>query len=352
MSDALRSPATIATYGEALVDMIESPGRQFQAVLGGSVCNFTLAAARQGLPVAYLNPLSQDSFGDGFAALLGGAGVTLAAPRRSPCPSALAIVTLGADGSPSYAFHRQGVADRDITPPQAAAALPPRPALFHTGGLALLPDDLEATLTVAQAAQDSGALLSVDANMRPLAAPDLATYATGVRRALALADLIKVSAEDLLYLGYGSGAPLDIAQTLLTTLNPSLVALTLGAEGAVLLTRQACVTVRPPPGIAVRDTVGCGDCFMAGLVAWLHGAGMLARTALAYADAPALEQAARYAVATASLNAMRDGCQPPLAADVAASLRRPTSTAPASPHEALTYWDPATPATPAITTTP
>ena len=335
MPDVLHSPGAIATYGEALVDMIEMPGRQFQAVLGGSVCNFALAAARQGLPVAYVNPLSQDSFGDGFAALLDGAGVTLASPRRSPCPTALAIVTLAPDGSPSYAFHRHRVADRDITPQQAAGALPPRPALFHTGGLALLPDDLEATLAVAQAAQDNGALLSVDANMRPLAAPDLPRYAAGVRRALAQADLVKVSEEDLLHLGYGAGTPLEIARELLATLNPALVALTLGADGAVLLTRQACVAVRPPPGIVVRDTVGCGDCFMAGLVAWLHGAGLLARAALAYADAPVLEQAARYAVATASLNAMRDGCQPPLAADVAAWLRQPASSAAAPRHASL-----------------
>jgi fructokinase len=331
----------VVTYGEALVDMIEIPNRRFQAVLGGSVCNFTLAAARQGLPVTYLNPLSHDSFGDGFAALLDGAGVALATPRRSACPTSLAIVTLGPDGTPSYAFHRQGVADRDITPRQAAAALPQRPALFHTGGLTLLPDDLEHTLAVAQAAAAGGALLSVDANMRPLAAPDLAVYAAGVRRALAQADLIKVSEEDLQYLGYGIGngsaAPRDIARTLLTTLNPSLVALTLGAEGAVLLTRQACVTVRPPPGIAVRDTVGCGDCFMAGLVAWLHGAGMLARTALAYADAPALEQAARYAVATASLNAMRDGCQPPQAAEVDAWLRQSAPAMPPPSHEHSIY---------------
>lgn len=331
MPDArLPSPSgMVVTYGEALVDMIETPARLFQPVLGGSVCNFTLAAARQGLPVTYLNPLSHDSFGDGFAALLDGAGVALAAPRRSPCPTSLAIVTLGPDGSPSYAFHRQGVADRDITPQQAACALPPRPALFHTGGLTLLPDDLEQTLAVAQAAAANGALLSVDANMRPLAAPDLAVYAAGVRRALAQADLIKVSEEDLHYLGFGigNGAPLDIARELLETLNPSLVALTLGADGAVLLTRQACVTVRPPPGIAVRDTVGCGDCFMAGLTAWLHGAGMLERAALAHADAPALEQAARYAVATASLNAMRDGCQPPQAAEVDAWLRHGATAA-------------------------
>jgi fructokinase len=322
LSDTLSGPAPqpVVTYGEALVDMIEMPDGRFAAALGGSVCNFTVAAARQGLPVSYLNPLSEDSFGAGFAALLGTAGVTLASPRRSPCPTALALVTLDAHGTPSYVFHRQQVADRDILPYQAAASMPARPGLFHTGGLALLPDELESTLAVLRAAAAAGALVSIDANMRPLACPDLPAYVAGVRRALAHADLIKVSEEDLHHLGYGYQDPFDAALDLFQHLDVKLVALTLGAAGAVLLSRKACATVRPPPGIAVADTVGCGDCFMAGLVAWLSRARLLRADGLADAGVDLLDQAARFAVATASLNAMRAGCQPPSAAEVAVFL--------------------------------
>jgi fructokinase len=310
----------IVTYGEALVDMIELPDGRFAATLGGSVCNFTVAAARQGLPLSYLNPLSEDSFGAGFAALLGDAGVTLASPHRSSCPTALAVVTLDTHGTPSYVFHRHHVADRDIAPEQACAAMPSRPGLFHTGGLALLPDELENTLAVLKAAAAAGALVSIDANMRPLAWPDLPAYADGVRRALAHADLIKVSEEDLQHLGYGYRDPFDAALALFDKLDVKMVALTLGAAGAVLLSRKACVTVRPPPGMVVADTVGCGDCFMAGLTAWLAHADVLSSSALASAEVPMLEQAARYAVATASLNAMREGCHPPSAAEVSVFL--------------------------------
>jgi fructokinase len=331
-SDALPPAAAqpVVTYGEALVDMIEMPDGRFAARLGGSVCNFSVAAARQGLPVSYLNPLSEDSFGAGFADLLGAAGVALASPRRSSCPSALAVVTLDAHGSPSYVFHRQHVADRDISPQQASASMPAQPGLFHTGGLALLPDDLGNTLAVLRAAAAAGALVSIDANMRPLACAGLPAYAAGVRRALAHADLIKVSEEDLQYLGYGYGDPLDAALALFDQLDVKLVALTLGAAGAVLLSRTACVTVRPPPGITVADTVGCGDCFMAGLVAWLAVENLLEASALASAGVDVLEQAGRHAVATASLNAMREGCHPPSAAEVTVFLAG--ATVPPSPY--------------------
>ncbi|NHZ91504.1 carbohydrate kinase [Massilia sp. CCM 8733] len=311
----------IVTFGEALVDMIQMPDGRFAAALGGSVCNFTLAAARQSLALTYLNPLSQDAFGQGFADLLERAGVTLGSRQRSACPTSLAIVTLDADKTPSYAFHRQGVADRDITPRQACAALPQGARLFHTGGLTLVPDDLDTTLTLILAARDTGALISIDANMRPLACADLPRYAAGVRAVLRHADLIKVSEEDLVHLGFGGRDPLALASALFDTLPVRLIALTLGAQGAVLLTRTASASIATPPGLAVVDTVGCGDCFLAGLVASLGNQGLLSAEALDSVAGPALERAGRYAVAAASLNATREGCNPPAAAEVAAFLR-------------------------------
>ncbi|WP_332876448.1 PfkB family carbohydrate kinase [Massilia sp. S19_KUP03_FR1] len=306
----------VVTYGEALVDLIEQLDGSFAAILGGSVCNFTLAVARQGLPAAYLNPLSNDSFGARFVDQLGAAGVVLAAPQRSLLPTALAVVTLDAHGVPSYAFHRALVADRDITLAQAVATLPPAITLFHTGGLALVPADLDVTLGVAAAAAAAGALISIDANLRPLAVPDLALYAAGVRRALALAHLIKVSEEDLLYLGLQDADPVVAARTLFDGSAAQLVALTLGGQGAVLLARSGQVALPVPPGVSVVDTVGAGDCFQAGLVASLHQAGALTLDALPGLDPGTLTRALRYALATASIDVMRKGCNPPLREEV------------------------------------
>lgn len=306
----------VVTYGEALVDLIEQHDGRFAAVLGGAVCNFTLATARQGMAATYLNPLSSDSFGQRFVRHLTQAGIRLASPQRSALPTSLAVVTLDADKVPSYAFHRASVADRDISPEQACAALPTHPGLFHTGGLALVPDDIDATLHIAAAAVRAGALLSIDANMRPLAAPDLALYAAGVRRALAAAHLIKVSEEDLMYLGCGGTDPVGAAGTLFDGTAAQLIALTLGEHGAVLLSRATSVALPIPAGVAVVDTVGAGDCFHAGLVASLAQAGALSPAALAGLERSEMERALRYAIATASINVMREGCNPPLREEV------------------------------------
>lgn len=318
----------IVTYGEALVDLIEQDDGRFAAVLGGSVCNFAVAVARQQLAASYLNPLSRDSFGARFAAYLGREGVRLASGGRSALPTSLAVVTLDAGKVPSYAFHRAAVADRDITASQACALLPADVSLLHTGGLALVPDDLDATLALAAAAVARGALLSVDANLRPavLGGDDgdaaLASYAAGVRRALAMAQLIKVSEEDLRHLGLDARDPVAAARSLFDGAATALIALTLGADGAVLLTRSAQVALAAPADIAVVDTVGAGDCFHAGLVASLLRAGATSAVQLAALPPAALALALRYAIAAATLNIMREGCDPPRRAEVEQFLSR------------------------------
>ena len=306
----------VVTFGEALVDLIEQQDGRFAAVLGGSVCNFTLAVARQDIAVTYLNPLSSDRFGQRFADYLGTAGVRLASADRSAKPTSLAVVMLDANKMPTYSFHRESVADRDILPEQACAALPTGLSLFHTGGLALVPDDIEATLHIIKTAAKAGALVSVDANMRPMVCPDLSAYAAGVRNALAEAHVIKVSEEDLVYLGFQDVAPIDAARALFDASAVKLIALTLGEHGAVLLSRLGSSRLGIPAGVQVVDTVGAGDCFFAGLVASLRGAGKLSIDALADLDMDTLEHALQFAIATASLNVMREGCNPPTKLEV------------------------------------
>ena len=310
----------VVTFGEALVDLIEQEHGRFAAILGGSVCNFTLAVARQQMAVTYLNPLSSDSFGQRFAHHLESAGVLLASPDRSAKPTSLAVVTLDAQKTPTYAFHRAEVADRDILPQAACAALPAGLALFHTGGLALVPDDIAATLQIIKSAAQAGALVSIDANMRPLVCPDLALYAFGVRAALAQAHLIKVSEEDLLYLGFEGVAPEVAARALFEAPSVKLIALTLGERGAILLSKTGCVRLGIPDGVQVIDTVGAGDCFLAGLVASLQRAGALSEAALLNLDQDTLERALQCAIASASLNVMREGCNPPTTLEVAQFL--------------------------------
>ncbi len=298
----------IATIGEALVDMIEQADGRYQPCMGGSVFNISLALARQDIPVTYLNPLSVDHFGRRFHALLSENGAVLGKRTASACPTSLAIVNMDAQGLPRYAFHRQGVADRDIGATALAASFPPTMRVLHTGGLALVPEDMTKMLAVIGAARARHTLISIDANVRLMAVAERAPYIDGIRRAIAQAHILKVSEEDLDALGLGLA---DFAATLFHESSLELIALTCGAQGASLLTRRGRASTVAPTGLRVADTVGAGDCFHAGLLAYLHRANRLSMPAdVAGLDDATMSVALRHAVASASLNIMKIGCDP------------------------------------------
>jgi fructokinase len=301
----------IATTGEALVDLIEQKDGQFRACLGGSVCNFTLGLARQGIPTSYLNPLSNDRFGRRFRSMLLENGVVLGQQTASACPTSLAVVSLDENGVPTYAFHRQGVADRDVDAAALIAAFPEPMELLHTGGLALMPEDIETMLQTMQAATKRNALISVDANLRPVVAKDPHAYREAVMRALQHAHIVKLSDEDLAHLGMEGMLLTEVANTLFRASAIELVAITRGRDGAALFSRDRMAASATPRDLEIRDTVGAGDCFHAGLIAFLQRSGKLTSpSALALLEQHLLFDALRHAISAASLNIMRAGCDP------------------------------------------
>lgn len=301
----------IATIGEALVDMIEQPDGRFQACLGGSVFNFTIGMGRQGIPTAYLNPLSEDRFGQLFGARLRDSGVLEASSTASACPTALAIVSIDAHGAPTYAFHREGVADRDISTESLIGCFPEQMELLHTGGLALVPEDSDTLCAALQAAAERGTLISIDANLRPRAVARHAEYIDAARLAMRHAHVIKVSDEDLVHLGLDAMSLQEVAATLFHESSVQLIAVTRGGQAAALVTRNAAVELPTPGHLKLVDTVGAGDCFQAGLIAYLYRQGALATAGGLQDLAPAtLRCALHHAICAASVNVMRAGCDP------------------------------------------
>jgi fructokinase len=146
-------------------------------------------------------------------------------------------------------------------------------------------------------------------------------YRRHVLAALQYADVIKASDEDLTCLNLPGEDAYAQAKALLADSRASVIALTLGARGAALLTRngqefQAIET----EALAVVDTVGAGDCFLAGLVAAMLAHRLPANWGSAQvADLVASEVLVK-AVASASFCVTQRGCVPPLQADLHARL--------------------------------
>ena len=294
--------------GETLVDMILRPDGLLDPKLGGSPFNFALALARLGCSVQYANPLSFDTFGQRLVDTLSEANVGLRA-QRSGCPTSLACVTVDTHGHPSYAFYREGVADRDWNPlsllePDASGI-----GYFHVGSLVLIPPDGALWTQVLAGMRAKDVVTSVDVNMRLIAAADHPLYIQTIKVLMPLANVLKVSDEDLQALRL-EGDPLEVARRLLTG-DTRVVVLTLGAKGAWALTAENEV-FQAPVQVKVVDSVGAGDCFYAGFTCALTESGCLA--ALKNGIAPAkddLVNALAFANQVTGFNLQHQGCVPP-----------------------------------------
>ena len=307
-------PIQVAAAGEALIDLIAGADGRFEPCLGGAVFNLTRAIARQGVGATYLNPLSADRFGRQLAQALEQDGVLLARPEGVVEVTSLAVVAVNAAGHPDYAFYRQGVADRAVTAEglNQACAQHASVEVVCTGALALSADDADTYLPWLSDQRARGKTVVVDANLRPSVMPDLAAYRRNVMHALQYADIIKTSDEDLETLGTTGTDALDRARRLLDSTSARLLALTLGEQGACLLSRDGGIWRAAEAGpVTVVDTVGAGDCFLAGLLVALLRHGHQQGAPLDGLNDDLALHLLSHALASATLCVMRRGAVPP-----------------------------------------
>lgn len=316
------APIQVATAGEALIDMIEEPDGRLRPCAGGAVYNLTRALGLQGVGVLYLNPLSTDRFGQMLDSGLREAHVHQAHPHPVLDPTSLAVVGLDAHGKASYSFYREGVADRRVNAAEMNEQCRERPTLsvVATGCLALVADDSHKYLPWLQTQRSEGRLVVVDANLRPAIVPDMAPYQDSVLAALREAHIVKVSDDDLQTLGFTQSDPIEAARMLLKQTQARWLALTLGAKGAVLLQRDGSGWhAVESEAVKVADTVGAGDCFLAGMLTALLERTRMRTTPEAAAlelDAADLVHILGHAIASASLCVQAAGCVPPDLAQV------------------------------------
>ena len=293
----------IVVAGEALIDLVPVAEGELAAHPGGGPFNTARTLGRLERPAAYLGRISSDRFGTQLAELLVADGVSLDAVVRTQDPTTLALAELDAAGAASYRFYERGTSAPGLTEADALAALPPGVAFLHVGSLGLALEPMASALELLATRFAGELVLMVDPNCRPTAARG--DYRARIERVLALADVVKVSEEDLAWLAPGVEA-VDAARALLDR-EAAVVLLTLGGDGAVVLGRELEVAV-PAPSVEVVDTIGAGDAFSGGWLAYWAEQG-LGRAELA--DSGAVVAATRFACHVAALTCARAGASPP-----------------------------------------
>jgi len=280
----------------------------FKASPGGSPYNLALAAGRQGVRVGYVTPISEDSNGDQLVANLLGSNVQLLGPRV-PEPTSLAMVNIEG-GTPSYAFYREGTAERLVNLEKLTKNLTDDVAIFHIGSLALTGgSDALVWEEFLGKAMDKGIKVSLDPNVRPSLVGEPDVYRQRIKRLMTKVDILKLSDEDLLWLFNENTDESSALSELRAFANAELLILTRGSKGSSIWHNDKWYSAPAYPVDKLSDTVGAGDTFMASVLVWLtKNENMKRLGALELKEKQDLQY---YAGKAASLNCKKQGCNPP-----------------------------------------
>jgi fructokinase len=308
----------IAVAGEALIDMVPAPvDDYFEAAPGGGPANVAVALARLGVPSRLLARIADDMLGRRVRAHLETNGVQLDHAVEATEQTSLAMVAVDPDGVVSFDFRLTGTADWQWTAEELEGALDGPVVALHSGSLALTTPPGAAALRDLILRAAGPVTISYDPNCRPLFMGDPAEVLAGVHELLAVADVVKVSADDLRWL-LPDSRPEEVLEEWLGR-GPAIVAVTLGGDGVLAGTASGVRARRPGVPVTVIDTVGAGDTFSAALLAGLHRRGLLGaagRPALRAVDAETFDALLDEAALAAAITCSRRGADPPTADDL------------------------------------
>ncbi|MDZ4764711.1 MAG: PfkB family carbohydrate kinase [Chloroflexota bacterium] len=261
---------SIVSFGELLIDFVAletgvtvGDASGFVKAPGGAPANVAVAVARLGVASAFIGMVGDDPFGHHLAGVLQVDGVDRRGLRFHPTArTALAFVSLAADGDRSFSFYRNPSADMLMQPSDVALDVLEGQRILHFGSITLIHEpSRSATLAAVEHARARGLLISYDPNLRLALwdSPDAAR--AGMLLGMGYAHVVKISQEELEFL---TGAH-DLNSLWRAYPHLRLIAVTRGAGGATLYTPTG---THDAPAFAVNavDTTGAGDGFVAGML--------------------------------------------------------------------------------------
>ena len=293
----------VVCLGEILIDFVSTASGcsldqapAFEKAAGGAPANVAAGVARLGASAAFLGKVGDDPFGTFLIGTMKACGVdTTGMVRDRDARTTLAFVSLTAGGERDFVFYRNPGADErysvaDLT--GYAESLVREARIFHFGSISMTAEPARsATLRAAEIAKGSGKLVSFDPNVRRNLWPDDAALSDAIAAGARLADILKVSEEEVRWLPAG--------------LTPRLLLITKGPGGCTWKTPSGTGDV---PGFAVStvDTTGAGDAFLAAILT------QLAESRDLIDDPVRLPAACRFANAAGALATTSRGAIPSL----------------------------------------
>ena len=302
----------ILCCGESLIDMIPEHTTKdtngFVPYPGGAIFNTAIGMGRLECSVGLMSGISTDFFGQQLMAELSASNVDISNVILSDRPTTLAFVQL-TDGQASYLFYDENSAGRMIAVEDMPNQFDSVKAFFF-GGISLHCNPGAETYVQFAETHAHGSVVMVDPNIRTSFISNEMLFREHMERIFRLADIVKVSDEDLNWL-FPEPETVEKKINIVQEFGPALVVLTQGKSGVTAYSPDEKPIFVESLKVDVVDTVGAGDSFNAGFLTSLAEAGHLNKADIRQIVENDIIAALSYGVRAAAVTVGRAGANPP-----------------------------------------
>ena len=297
----------VVALGELLIDFtgngISTQNNPvFEANPGGAPCNVLAMLNQLGHRTAFIGKVGDDMFGHQLKDAIEEVGIdTTGLKWDKDVHTTLAFVHTAPDGDRDFSFYRNPGADMMLTKADVDAALLKQCSIFHFGTLSMTSAGCrEATKYAIDLAEQSGAVLSFDPNLREPLWDSLEEAKKQVDYGLKHCQILKISDNELQWFTGETDFDRGV-KALQETYHILLILLSMGKDGSRAYQKNLCVEA---PAVLREDTIettGAGDTFMGMCLHYVLEHGFRDYTG------EELSQMLKYANAAASLITTRKG---------------------------------------------
>lgn len=257
----------VTALGELLIDFTEN-GKSgqgnplFEANPGGAPCNVLAMLSKLGHKTAFIGKVGKDFFGEQLKDAITEVGIDGSfLLMDEQVHTTLALVHTYPDGDRDFSFYRNPGADMMLTEAEIPEGLIEDSKIFHFGTLSMTHEGIrEATKKAIRIAEESGAIISFDPNLRPPLWNSLEEAKEQVLYGLAHCQILKISDNEIQWLtgeeDYSEGV-----KWINSRYQIPLVLVSMGKEGSRAYYKGDMVEAAPFLRNDTIETTGAGDTF-------------------------------------------------------------------------------------------
>lgn len=257
----------VTALGELLIDFTENGtsvqgNPLFEANPGGAPCNVLAILSKLGHKTAFVGKVGKDFFGQQLKDAITEVGIDgeyLCMDEE--IHTTLALVHTFPDGDRDFSFYREPGADMMLAEEEVPEGLLRDTKLFHFGTLSMTHEGVrKATKKAIQIAEEAGAIISFDPNLRPPLWKSLDDAREQVLYGMAHCQILKISDNEIQWLT-GKEDYTEGVNWIRERYQIPLILVSMGKEGSRAYYKESIVEVSPFLQENTIETTGAGDTF-------------------------------------------------------------------------------------------